>query len=153
MNTNNYNEYDDSYINKIKEKRMKLQNEDWKNLKLYVKQFVEKNNISYTDFIKLIKNLNNDSIISHHQIYILKSDDNYLNINNPDHTANKLFNIISEFKNQFEINKEFKDEFLKRLNNIPLNDIYKNKIDEISHVFTDMGFDKFNFVEIDDEMY
>ena len=61
-------------IQMIKENHEKLQNENWHNLKTYVKNFIKQKDVSYTDFIRVIKNLNK-----------------------PEHTANKLFKLISLF--------------------------------------------------------
>lgn len=139
-------------IQMIKENYKKLQNEDWHNLKLFVKDFVKKNDISYAEFIRLLKNLNNDVWINSHEIYTLKNENNCLNLNKPEHTANKLFKLISDFVYNYDNDEDYKIEFNKRLSNLPKDLVYSNKIKEIEKTFVDLGFDKFEFVSCIDNM-
>ena len=130
----------------IKENHEKLQNEDWKELKVYVKKFIQEKNISYANFIGLVKNLNNDVWINSHEIYTLKSEDNYLNLNKPN-TANKLFKLVSDFEYNYHNDEDYRDDFDTRLTNLPKESIYCNKLLEIEHIFKNFGFNKFQFVK------
>ena len=47
-----------------------FQNESWKNLKLYLEQFIKINNISYSIFLRLVSN-NDNLYITSYQMYKL----------------------------------------------------------------------------------
>ena len=68
MNQNTIDNDFDDYAKNIIIENEQFQNENWKDLKLYLEQFIKKNKISYGIFMKLVKN--NDNIYKLKFIYI-----------------------------------------------------------------------------------
>ena len=151
MNQNTIDNDFDDYAKNIIMENEQFQNENWKNLKLYLEQFIKKNKISYGIFMKLVKN--NDNIyIALHELGKLESTDNYLNFYKPQRTENKLFTLIEKFKTQYENDIEYKKHFDDQLSNVPIEQIYKTKINEIYVYLKKIGLEHVELINYSTNM-
>jgi len=136
-------------IKKIKDFQEEI-NKEWEGLKLFLRKLIEVNKISYSVFVNLVKHEHDEfktAYISSYMLYTLRDlSDNTISLNKSK-MANKLFILLENFKNRYENDIDYKNNFDERLSNVDVELICKTKIDDIFEVFQEIGFSRIKLIE------